>query len=175
MLEFIQDVFRRFGGNFDLLTDQVSVEGSACFGTMIEAVDLVVGEIDPRLRALPGYARRLKQPLAMVFQFIDELVEAVPGAILCNNIAFSDDPRVSAFFVNPEHMKETFSRSEDVRRMFDANLEVDDCYALLSMKKVESQQFGMALVGDSVRSDVLQTTVELVGPLELAVIDSIDD
>ena len=159
MLEFMQDVFRRFGGNFELLTDQAGVEGSACFGTMIEAVDLVVGEIDPRLRALPGYARRLKQPLGIAFHFIDELVEAVPGPILCNCIAFSDDPRVSAFFVNPEHMKEVFSRREDVRRMFDENPEVDDCYALLSMKKVESKQFGMALVGDSVRGDVLQTTV----------------
>ena len=32
MLEFMQDVFRRFGGNFELLTDQAGVEGSACFG-----------------------------------------------------------------------------------------------------------------------------------------------
>ncbi|MCG6859824.1 MAG: hypothetical protein LJE70_00825 [Chromatiaceae bacterium] len=161
MGSFLQDIFLRFGGSFNVWNGEQDADQDhpSCSGTLEQAVEYVVDATFSRLRFLPSYARRLRRPVAATFRHIDELVEDFPGAILCSQSAFSEDPRVNAFFVDPRHLREVFSESEQVRELFDTNPDTEECYALLCMKKEERRRLGMALVGELVQKEVMQTTV----------------
>jgi hypothetical protein len=155
---FLQEVFLRFGGAFMSWGGDEDVDRT-CSGALTQAVDHVVDEIHSRLRCLPGYSKRLKGPVAETFRYIDALVEAVPGAMRCCRSAFSDDPRVNAFFVDPRHLQEVFSQNLKVRDLLDADPAAEECWALLCMRKEERQRLGMSLIGDAVHRDVMQTAV----------------
>jgi hypothetical protein len=162
MSSLLQEMFQRFGSAFKPSSVEQADGHPSCSGTLAQAVEYVVDETYSRLRFLPGYAKRLQGPVAATFRYIDDLVEAVPGPILCSRSAFSVDPRVNAFFVDPRHLQEVFSRSKEVRELFDADPGAKECWALLCMRKVEHRQLGMSLVGDLVRKEVMQTTVSFV-------------
>jgi len=158
MGSILQDIFLRFGGAFKSW-DAEQVAESPCAGAITQAVEHVVDGTYSRLRLLPGYSRRLQGPVATSFRHIDELVERVPGAILCSRSAFLEDPRVNAFFVDPRHLQEVFSRNEQVHELFDTHSDAKECWALLCMRKEERRRLGMSLVGDLVQKEVMQTTV----------------
>jgi hypothetical protein len=158
MTAFLQDAFRQFSGNFAVWQEQASAD-QPDHDQLTEAVERVVDETSRRLRVLPGYRRRLEGPVAETFLYIDNLVERMPGSFMCSRAAFSVDPRVKTFFVNPGHLQEVFSQSREVRELFDANPQAEECCALVCMRMEERQKFGVALVGDSVHREVMQTTV----------------
>jgi len=164
MGSLLQEIFSRFGGTFkpwDDADDEEATEPS-CSGTLTQAIEHVVDETYSRLRFLSGYSRRLREPVTTAFDHIDALVERVPEAILCSRATFSQDPRVNAFFAGPNHLQAVFSRSAEVHDLLEANPEAEACWALLCMKIEEHRQLGVALVGDAVRKDVMQTTVNFI-------------
>jgi hypothetical protein len=158
MAGFLTEIFRLVGGAGGALP-QAEGPGHPCSAALPDAVDFAVERIDGRLRLIPGYSRRLQEPLVGTFRHIDSLVEGVPGSLLCCRSAFNEDPRVNAFFVNPGHMQEVFSESAEVRAVFDRVPDIDECWALLCMRREERDHLGMSLEGDSVRRDVMQTSV----------------
>lgn len=164
---FLQEIFFRFGGAF-LSWEAEDEEEPSCAGVLSEAVEHVVDQTYDRLRCLPGYSKRLRAPVAATFRYIDDLVNGVPGSILCCRSAFSDDPRVNAFFVDPRHLQEVFSQNAQVRDILDTNPEAEECWALLCMRKDERQRFGVSLVGDSLQREVMQTAVSFTDHQVLA-------
>ena len=116
---FLQAFFRMSGLDAGLRTGQ---GGGLCQGNLTGAVEHVVEELSSRLRAVPNYARRLRDPLARTFEHIDRVAESVPGTLRCSHSAFGEDPRINAFFVSPDHIREVFSQSEEVRSLFDGDL-----------------------------------------------------
>ena len=155
--QFLEEMFHQF--DRDVRTDhEEAVASSSCATRLNQAIEYVVNETSGRLRVVRSYSRRLRGPVSTAFKYIDELVEQVPGVFSCERSTFVEDPRVHSLFVNPLHLQETFSQSKEVRELFDENGDVNQCFALLCMHLDERQQFGMALTGDSVRKDVLQTT-----------------
>ena len=158
MGSILQEIFLRFGGAFKALDGEGDV-APPCSGPLTQAVEHVIDGTYRRLRFLPGYFQRLAEPVATTFRYIDTLVEAVPTAILCCRSAFSDDPRVNAFFVDPNHLQEVFSQNAEIRDLLDADPNANECWMLLCMKKEERRQLGMSLVGDAVQKDVMQTVV----------------
>ncbi len=156
-MAILQDTFYRFSG---FGAGSGSTHAAAMDDALLDkTVQHVVDETYGRLRILPGYEQRLRGPVSEAFRYIDRLVEGLPPAIDCCRSAYVSDPRVNAFFSGPDQICEIFSHSEEVRGLFDANLETEECWALLCMRKQERRQFGMALVNDSVRKDVIQTGV----------------
>lgn len=156
--EFLQETFHRFGGSFTSWSDEVA-PGSTCACSLDQAVEFLVDETSRRLRAVSGYSRRLKRPIATAFHHIDEVVEQVPGVLSCRRATFGEDPRVNAFFVNTAHLQEVFSESKEVRELFDSNSNAGECFALLCMQRTERRRFGVEGFGDKIRRDVMQTTV----------------
>jgi len=159
---FLEEIFLRFSGAFKSWEDEEDVDHPSCSGTLMQAVEHVVDETFSRLRFLRGYSRHLRGPVATTFRYIDELIEDVPGSILCSRSAFTEDPRVSAFFVDPTQLQEVFGQSEQVHDLFDESPSCKECWALLCMRKREHQQLGMSLVGDRVQKEVMQTVVSFV-------------
>lgn len=163
MGSFLQEIFLRFSGAFKSWGDEEATEISpSCSGTLAQAVEQVVDKTHSRLRFLSGYSLRLRAPVTTTFRYIDELVKEVPGAIPCSRAAFSEDPRVNAFFADPNHLQKIFSQNAEVHELLDADPDAEECWALLCMRKEEHRQLGMSLIGDAVRKDIMQTTVNFV-------------
>ena len=155
---FLQSTFRRLGANLDPLSAR-GAGSSACAGTIQQAVEHVVDETAARLRAVPGYARRLRGPVITALQTIDRMVKEIPGTLDCRRSTYASDPRVNAFFVNYGDLQEVFSRSKEVRELFETNASAQQCFALLCMHRSERRRLGVAMDGDVLRKDVMQTAV----------------
>ena len=158
MTAFLQEAFSRFGKQTKVPPGQAGSYNHDS-GFLTQAIERVVDETLPRLRAVPGYRRRLEGPVTDAFLYIDELVEHMPGSFQCSRSAFSIDPRVKSFFVSPRHMQEVFSQSKDVRELFAASPQAEECCALVCMRMEERQKFGVAQSGDRVQREVMQTSV----------------
>jgi len=133
--------------------------GSGCIKSIDQIAELVIDQMSSRLRAIPGTVRRLRGPIAHTLQYIDGLVEVVPGVVRCERSTFAADPRVNAFFVDHSHLQDVFSQSKEVRALFDEHPDLEECFGLLCMHGEERTQFGMELMDDVVRKDVMQTTL----------------
>lgn len=135
--------------------------GRFCRGGLDDALEHVVDALDKRLRMAPRYTHALSEPVAGLLRYIDTVGESVPGPVICSRSSFSGDNYVNAFFASPGHIQEVFSQSEEVRRLFDDSAMAEDCWALLCMNFEEKTQPGLTLVGDEVRRDVMQTSINL--------------
>ncbi len=166
--EFFHMTFRRFSGGIDALSS-ADAPSPACAGVLDQAVEHVVDRVSPRLRAVSGYTRRLRKPVVTALHAVDQLVDAMPPVLPCDRAAYASDPRVAAFFVNHAELRAVFSQSQEVRDLFGANAGAEACFALLCMQRAEHRQLGMAVEGDVLRKDILQSTVsftdhQLVSP-----------
>ena len=156
----LQQIFFSLAGqNAGLSSDRDG--GRFCRGGLADAVEHIVDELDSRLRMVPRYANALSEPVAGVLRHIDSVAESIPGPVICSRSTFSDDDYVNAFFASPHHVQEVFSHSEEVRHLFDESASAEDCWALLCMSFEERTQPGLTLVGDDIRHDVMQTSINL--------------
>jgi hypothetical protein len=126
-----------------------------------EAIEHLVDGIDPNMRLVAGYKKKLWQAIDKALIYIAWLVDTIPGPVECNRKSFVADPRVNAIFATAGDIQRIFSQSEALRVFFkDAmNVNVDDCYALLCMEKEERNGFGVELEGDLVKKEVPQVSV----------------
>jgi hypothetical protein len=152
----LQELFEYFSGAFASSPPETF---SSCAANTDKMVEHVVDEVSSRLRAIPGYARSLREPILTSMRYIEGIVEAIPAPLLCCSSTYGNDPRINAFFVNPKHMQEVFSQSREVRDLFAANPVAKECWALMCVHQQERRQLGMALVNGEVRRDVMQTSV----------------
>jgi hypothetical protein len=125
------------------------------------AIEAAVAGAESGIRLVSGYQRKLRDAVASALHYIHELVEQIPGVVDINSRSFGSDPRVNAFFVNVEDMRNAFSRSSELRDFLCGfqHAEMDSCSALLCMKKTERKVLGMELNGDRVQREVPQITV----------------
>lgn len=130
-----------------------------------EAVEQVIDAIDPRLRLVPGYKRKLQDEVAAALAYIGTLVDQVPGPLDVSRRTFVSNPHVNAFFATPDELQTTFSRSPEINAFFaDAdNSDEDECCALLCADKQEKTVLGTELSCDTLRRDVMQTAVNFHG------------
>lgn len=118
--------------------------------------------VDPRLKTVPGFERRLVSPLRHALAYCGMLVEAIPGPIDINAHAFASDPLVHALFGSAADIGATLGLSRELSEFLPACMGVSGCesfYALLGMRRHEKSVMGMALLGDVVSNDVPQTVV----------------
>jgi hypothetical protein len=166
---FLHATFRRFGAGPIDLSATDGPTPAACAGTLDQAVEHVVDETSARLRAVPGYARRLRAPVIAALRAVDRMADEIPGVLACRRSTYTSDARVNAFFVNYSSLQEVFSQSREVRDLFDDHSDANQCFALLCMHVNEQRQLGMAVDRGMLRKDVMQTTMsftdhELVSP-----------
>ncbi|MGD1984169.1 MAG: hypothetical protein PVF93_09725 [Chromatiaceae bacterium] len=154
----LQQIFYSLGRH-DAGLDDIGSGSGFCRGGLADAVEHVVDGLDGRLRMMPKYRLVLSEPVANFLRYIDELGETIPGPVLCSRSAFATDTYTNAFFASPQHAQEIFSQSEEVRRLFDESAITEYCWALLCMTVERKTHPALALVGDEVRADVMQTTI----------------
>ena len=128
---------------------------------IVAAIEQVVDEINPKLRAIGSYRKRLRQPVERALAYCEEIAASVPGPIEVNRTAWSNDPLVRAFFTGIGHMREVLDSNPETHDYFRSHHAggQQHCYALLSMLRSERTVTGVESSGDIVKRDVLQTSV----------------
>ena len=158
-MRFLDALFRRLGAGPNDALDAQEPNAASCSGSLEQAVEHVVERTSGRLRAVANYAPRLREPVLTALRAIDGMVEQIPGVTPCHRASYANDAAVNAFFVDHASLRGVFSDSREVRDLFDDHAEAAQCFALLCMHREERRQLGMALEGDRLRKDLLQTTV----------------
>lgn len=147
----ILDWFKNRPAQFD--PDRVSEE------LIRQATDKAIALTNPRLTVLPSCQRRLAPAVESTIEFLRTLVKVLPASRPISSANWSADPALRAFFVAPSDITTTLGRSENLRALFDKFPELDEACLVLGMAFNEQRIFGMALHGDTVQRDVVQTSV----------------
>lgn len=123
-----------------------------------EAIERILA-INPRLRLARRYHERLAEAVTVSVRYEDSLVASLPAPHEASAAAWSSDPCIRAFFATPDDMPRIFSRSRELRAHFDRYPDTEEAYAVLGMTLTERHVLGVAREGDTIRNDVMQTTL----------------
>ncbi len=123
------------------------------------AVDKAITLTNPRLAVLPSCHRRLTPAVETTIEFLRTLVQALPSVHTLSSTIWSADPALRAFFVAPTDIPVVLGRSDNLRTLFNKFPELDEACLVLGMAFNEQRTFGMALQGEMVQRDVVQTSV----------------
>ena len=129
--------------------------------TLDRAIERVIDGTDHRIRAVPGYKRKLYRSILKALEYVDNLMEQVPSPIDLDSDQFVFDPHLRIFFPTKHGMEQVFRQSSELKEYFtDAqHVRESESYALLCMRESEENVLGMELEGDQVIKDVKQTRV----------------
>ena len=127
-------------------------------GALRQAVDRAVEAVDPLLKAVSGYERKLAPTVSHALGYCEALAADVPGPIEISPRAFSADSLVHALFAAPGDIGDMLCKSRELREFLadPAQCEGDEFFALLGMRRREKAVMGVALHGDGVQNDVPQ-------------------
>lgn len=130
-------------------------------GLLDAAIERTVDGTDRRLRALSGYRRHLRVPVAQAVRHVIDLVAQLPDAGEISPGQYGSDPRLRAAFASPGHLSEVLRRFQTVRDYLDwrGGTLPDEIYGLLIMSRRKRRVLGMELDGTYLKRDVLQTAV----------------
>lgn len=129
------------------------------------AIERVTDGTDNRIRAVPGYKRKLYKSILKSLEFADKLIDQVPGAIELDSDHFVIDPYIRVFFPTKNGLMKVFQQSSELKQYFTDAAHANDSEScvLLCMRKFEETILGMELEGDQVIKDVKQTRVTFAG------------
>jgi hypothetical protein len=129
------------------------------------ATERAVEGTDPRLRALSGYARQLRQPVIQAIDHVITLVDGLPEPLLATPANQGTDPRLAVMFASAEDMLQKFAGNSALTDYLESpeGRGVASVTALLVAERVERNILGLDLVGDQVRRDVAQVAVNFTG------------
>lgn len=117
--------------------------------------------VDPRIRMLHGYEKKLATGVANAFDYCERIALAVPGPFSIDRGAFTSDPLVHALFGSADDIATTMAASQPLRDYLAAHPAVSDepIFALLGMRLGLHAGFGTRLAGEIIKHDEPQTTL----------------
>ncbi|MCU0560947.1 MAG: hypothetical protein MUD16_12245 [Desulfobacterales bacterium] len=128
---------------------------------LLAAVETAAALVDPKIRWVSDYRRKLTPAVARTLEYADELIAKIPGPVDAHPERWDHDPVLRAVFSSPEELLLTFNSCPDVPEPLAAPADPRR-YALLTMTRQERSVFGVQLEGDIVRRDVARTAVNFV-------------
>lgn len=125
------------------------------------AIERAVDGTDPRLRALPGYKKKLQPALLKAIDHVLVLVDNLPPSVELSKDNYLSAPKLRAFFASVEHMRQMLRNDSALSAYLASNnrLLADRIEAVLLTRREERQVFGMELVGETVQREVAQVSV----------------
>jgi hypothetical protein len=143
-------------GLISTMTDWLSP--NALGETERAAIEKIIDRVDPKLRVVSGYQRKLAKAVREAMEYCDGLVAAIPGPVEVDVKAFGRDPLVHAVFAAPEDIPRMLGTSREMKKFIAApeNQGADHIYALIGMRRKEKTVVAPALQGEHVREGVTQ-------------------
>lgn len=125
------------------------------------AVARAVEVVDPQLRSLSGFDRRLAPAVRAALDYSASLLDGLPGPLSVGRAAFASDPLVHALFATASDIETMLGTSQAVRDYLHETESYGRPFfhALFAARRIEKRQFGMAVQGEVLRSDVPQTVL----------------
>ncbi len=125
-----------------------------------EAIERAIYKVEPRLKQSSAYTRRYRTVIAAALKYADGLAAAIPGPVALDREHYVRDPYLHALFASADEIQHTLRLSRAVRdyQQHAASGE-GELYALMGMRRRESQSFGMETEGETVRREVAQQTI----------------
>jgi hypothetical protein len=128
---------------------------------MQNAIERAVDGTDPRLRAISGYAKRMRPAVEKAAEYVDDLVESLPPPVSLARAHFAAEPCLRAFFASADSMRKLLDPNQNLRaflRSHPGSLP-DGIFALLGMRWERKTVFAPALEDEGLRQDVAQREV----------------
>ncbi|MGH8645115.1 MAG: hypothetical protein ACREX4_11890, partial [Gammaproteobacteria bacterium] len=144
-----------FGGKKNDSAD--SAEGAA----IQAAVEQLVEDVDPRIRIIRGYRKKLRPGVELALKHARDIVARIPGPFALDTETWRTERLVNAAFARADELPAAVSRSVEVRDFFEqgAGKSSRECFTLFGMQREERRIFGKELIGGLIHSEVVQTTV----------------
>lgn len=129
-------------------------------------IDLVVDEIEPKIRWVRGYRKRLLLPVQTCYRHCESIVASIPGPIFLGEGSFADHPLIRAAFTGDASFQELLAGSDTESTV--SSSPGSRKFALLTMKMEERSGLGYRkegelLVGDSRLTSVTFSDHKLIG------------
>ena len=147
----ILDWFKNRPGQYD--PDRASAELTEW------AIDKAITLVNPRLKLVSNYQKRLQPAVETTIAFLRAQVSTLPAVHRLSPDNWASDNALRAFFVAAADISSVIGRSNNLRTLFDKFPELDEASLVLGMAFDEQKSFGMALLGNMVQRDVAQTSV----------------
>jgi hypothetical protein len=127
--------------------------------TQRRAIDRAADTIEPLMKTVSGYERRLAPAIEAAMSYCGTLVDGIPGPVDINAKAFAADPLIHAIFGSVEDISSMIGTSESVRGFMGIGHHALDkeFFALLGMRRYEKKVTGTTFQDGFVRNEVPQT------------------
>ena len=109
-------------------------------------IDYVVDIIEPRLKQVRDYRKRLREPLERCRAHCRAMVTEIPGPIKLSRNGYGGDPFIRAAFTKAEHLEELLFHTDKGR--LSSELSGSQRVALLTMTSREKTIFGRKQLGN---------------------------
>jgi len=123
-----------------------------------EALEAFVDMAGHHIRAVGGYAKKLRPAIATALEYINGLVATIPGPLEISPRAWGMDPAVNALFVKQDDLAPLFTRMGEAKKFF-ARKRPAETYALLTMDRAERTVFAAEMQGAIMKRDIPRTSV----------------
>jgi len=145
-----------FGGSDD-------ATGSTVDPAVIDQrIEQVVQIVNPRLKLVAGYHRKLAPAVAQAVLYCRELEAQIPSGLDMSAAAWSQNPVLRALFATAQDVPDVFSRCAEVQDFFEQSPGADEVWFSLRFRQKEERRFGVAAQGEVVHHDVAQMSVSFV-------------
>lgn len=114
-------------------------------------IDDVVKAVEPGIKNVRGYRKRLQKPIQTCLEHCKTMVRAVPGPIYLNHADYHAAPLIRAAFIGSEKIEDLL-RHQDPTLTSEASAG-QDLFALLTMTHRETREFGSKQEANMVIAD----------------------
>ena len=124
-----------------------------------QAIEQVVDGVDPRLRAVPGYARKLTPAVERTIAYFTECGQWLAAPVEFSTRRWAGDPLVRALFATAAELQRFFSDDPGVRAYFHDHPLADEVYVGLGVTRHERHGFGVAMSGEVIQREASRTVI----------------
>jgi hypothetical protein len=127
----------------------------------INIVENFVDAVNSKMRAIHGYAYKLREPVLALYNHVLQVADEIPPPIDLNVEAFGMNPLVNALFVNSNDINPLLKNNPDVNPYLDAHSkkQLPVLYALLTASKSEKRTLGVGMLGEMFIRDIPQQAI----------------
>lgn len=121
-----------------------------------QAIEQVVTGIDPRLRAVPRYRKKLSPSVTHTLEYFGECGAWLAAPVEFSARAWSADPLVRTLFATVDDLQRFFSAYRGLRDFFRSRPDCDEAFVGLGVTRIERKTVGLALSGQMIQREVPQ-------------------
>jgi hypothetical protein len=126
-----------------------------------DAIDAIVDAVEPRLKLLPRYRKRVAPAATRTIRFLRTLAPAFSEPVALLPAGWSSNEFLKGLFVSADALTSVLMRSSALRKFFAdrANVRYETAYGVLAMRREERNVLASALIDGELRSGVARTTL----------------